>query len=481
MSFPPNDNAAEAEWQAMVASDAWNREIVPKLPKELEEQAFLLGAIARTSGKIRSVSDLLRVLLAYGQCAGSFRSLAIWAATQGIADLSHVAWRERMQKAGEWLDWLLNEQVRPEACVLPPSLKKAGYGPLELLDASHFKGVGKEGKTYRFHCMYSLCTQQLHQVKISDMSVAEGVINFTIQKGMICVGDSAHGYRKEFALLDDAGAYAVAAFFPKTFPLEDADGKAIDLIAWLKKARAREGQIKQLSAFFWHEGKRYAVRVVALKRTQDQTKRDLQKKKKAGRKKKNLQKDTLYLSKWMLVVTTLPEKDWSAQEILSLYRARWQIEIFFKRIKQLFKVHTLRSKTAKTARATVASILVGWTLQQTVAVEMRSVFTELHRELEEGSEKAVWEEEKIQKVVNEWRLQEVSVDLFRRQVQGTMTEQRMQECFPRMERHFKDMPRKRIHEWQRVMNMFVGPQIPEDTSKGGENRKTGSALTSALA
>ncbi len=90
------------------------------------------------------------------------------------------------------------------------------------------------------------------------------------------------------------------------------------------------------------------------------------------------------------MLTTLPAADWSDQEVLSLYRARWHIELLFKRIKQLLSQHRLRAQTEATAKATVYAILVGWMLQQEGAEafreslqQMQAVLLEAEQPLEE--------------------------------------------------------------------------------------------------
>jgi len=74
------------------------------------------------------------------------------------------------------------------------------------------------------------------------------------------------------------------------------------------------------------------------KQRQDAQKRKRKKASQRGKKSKPTA-ETLYLAGWLIVVTTLPASRWSAQEVLSLYRARWHIEFFFKRFKQLLDVH----------------------------------------------------------------------------------------------------------------------------------------------
>ena len=42
---------------------------------------------------------------------------------------------------------------------------------------------------------------------------------------------------------------------------------------------------------------------------------------------------TVLLAEWVLVVTTLEVADWCLVEVLRLYRACWQVELVFKRMK----------------------------------------------------------------------------------------------------------------------------------------------------
>jgi hypothetical protein len=76
------------------------------------------------------------------------------------------------------------------------------------------------------------------------------------------------------------------------------------------------------------------------------------------------------------VVTTLPADFWSDQQVLRLYQARWHIELFFKRIKQLLKQQSLRCKTAATAKPTITLLLIGWALLEEESAAVRLAMRE---------------------------------------------------------------------------------------------------------
>ncbi|HTK10353.1 MAG TPA: transposase [Ktedonobacteraceae bacterium] len=484
MSSEIHDSVNDRLFQEEPWEESWEREVVPQLPEALEEQAWRLGAMQRKSGKINRASDLLRGLLAYVLCASSFRGLGAWGVLKGIGDLADTSWRERLRKASAWLAWILSQQLQPAGLQPCPSLKKAGYGAIELVDATHFKCLGPHGMVWRIHCVYHLLTLQLSQVVVSSAKVAENLKQFVLQAGSTYVHDSGYGYRDRIAQSMEAGAYSVTAFYPGSFPMEDQEGKSIEIVKWLKAQRARPGKICTRVAFFWHQQKQYEVRVMALRRSAEQTEqRRRSKKRKAKKDQKRLQAETLYLAGWVLILTTLPASDWSEQEVLSLYRARWHIELLFKRIKQLLSQHRLRAETEETARASVYALLVSWVLQQQVACEMRAILTQVYAQVGEeiGREMTSERLHEEQAALSEWQLQALSVHLFRQQVQGTWSRERLLQCLPLLRRHLKERPRKRCQRWQHAYHWLVDPEPKESFEERDVGRNVVSARRATLA
>ena len=110
---------------------------------------------------------------------------------------------------------------------------------MELVDATHLKCVGLHGKVWRIHCVYSLLSQQLRQVLVTSAKVAENLQHFVLQAGNIYVHDGGYGYRDRVAHSSEAGAFTVTAFSPCTFPLQDEQGKAVDVIRVARTTTSR--------------------------------------------------------------------------------------------------------------------------------------------------------------------------------------------------------------------------------------------------
>src|SRR5262249_52446599 len=126
---------------------------------------------------------------------------------------------------------------------------------------------------------------------------------------------------------------------------------------------------------------------------------------------------TLFLTGWMLVVTTLDATTWSDSDILALYRARWQVELLFKRMKQLLRLHVLRARSAETAQATVRAALVAWALQERESAELHRIIGAITPIVADPIQ---WRWVRTD-VVSRWTLSAVIIETLRQQVRGSWT------------------------------------------------------------
>ena len=147
--------------QELEGQDDWTKEVVPRLPAHLEEQAKKLKAFERCR-EISSATDLLRGLLAYVYTAHSFQHLSMWSVLIGLADVSANAWRKHLRKASEWLDWLLQD-VLAMAEPLSPWLMRGGLKRILLIDGTHWKCFGPQGIVMRVHTAFDLLAGRLTQ------------------------------------------------------------------------------------------------------------------------------------------------------------------------------------------------------------------------------------------------------------------------------------------------------------------------------
>jgi hypothetical protein len=105
------------------------------------------------------------------------------------------------------------------------------------------------------------------------------------------------------------------------------------------------------------------LRLLACRLSPEAAKREAyRRRRKAVKGGSQVQAQTLVYAAWLLLITSLPAADWSIAEVLTLYRARWQVELLFKRIKQLLRLHGVPSGAYSANEAFLAWSLVGWAL-----------------------------------------------------------------------------------------------------------------------
>jgi hypothetical protein len=189
------------------------------------------------------------------------------------------------------------------------------------------------------------------------------------------------------------------------------------------------------------------VRLVAAKldpaAAQRARRRRRRKAQKAGR---TITAPTLAVAGWLLLITTLAAGIWSAADVLAVYRARWQVELVFKKMKQLLRLNQLRTKHPTSVEATVRALLVAWALHEGTTTLLRTL---LHATAT------------TETVVSSWLLSGLGLDTLRQQVQGTWSEARVQACLPRLRRFLCSRPRRRGHQESAVRAWLVQhPRAP---------------------
>ena len=67
----------------------------------------------------------------------------------------------------------------------------------------------------------------------------------------------------------------------------------------------------------------------------------------SAKKGKQLDPRSLIAAEYVMLATTLRENAYPASEIIALYRLRWQIELAFKRLKNLLRMTAYRRKPTR--------------------------------------------------------------------------------------------------------------------------------------
>lgn len=440
MSSPLHHTSADAAWQ---------QEVLPLLPPDLDRLAVTTGAYVRQRA-FASAADVLRGLLAYVATSSSLRQLGAWAVLQEVADLAPSSWLERLRAADPWLQVLVSQMLQLPR---PRWLSQAVRGRVLLVDATCISWPGCANAGCRLHLAVDLLAGQLDQAVLTDGAGAEHVQHFTIRPGDLLVLDGGYGYRDRVARIQQAQAEAIVRIYPPTFPLETADGRPLDVRAWLDGLRRDQGS--QL-AYYRHDGQRSPVRLLARRLAEPQRQAAQRRAQTRARKRKRpLHAITAYFADWMVLLTTLVDPvAWPDAAIWRVYAARWQVELLFKRMKQLLDMGRIRCRTLASGRPFIWALLLLWVLHEPQLGALRQQLQALARAHPATLPGQLPDAEAV---VSAWGLSQVLLATLCQAIRGSWTLARVQACLPRLQRYLVSHPRgDRVHQATEVTAWLSG-------------------------
>jgi Transposase DDE domain len=284
---------------------------------------------------VRCAADLLRLILAYCLGGMGLRSTSAWAASAGLADLSNVALLQRLRKGGSWMEHLVGKLLGAGA------VAAAAGRRLRLLDGTAVPKAGKEAREnnglWRLHCAFDLPAERFSFIELTDEKGGERLDRTPVAKGDILVADRGYMHPDPLAHVLEQGADIVVRAGWKSARWLDGNGKPFAMPA----ALAAAGSAGILDRPIWIARKKappLPVRLVAFRKPPEAAERSRAKARRAAKRKRKdyaVTGGTLAAAEWVILVTSLKAEAFPAVEIGELYRARWRIEMAFKRLKSI--------------------------------------------------------------------------------------------------------------------------------------------------
>jgi hypothetical protein len=227
-----------------------------------------------------------------------------------------------------------------------------------------------KGTDWRLHYVLRLPTLTCDFAEVTDSSGGETYTRVPVQAGDIILGDRGYCHREGVAHVIDRGGDAVVRLNANSFPLLDVQGHALDLVATLRTLDEHEPG--SWDVCFRASGRDHAARLCAVRKSANAAERaKAQLRKTARRKKKSLRPETLELAEYIFVLATAGLGDLSATQVLELYRARWQVEVGFKRLKSLFDCGSVPNKDPDGVRTWIYAKLLAVLLIERLGEESR--------------------------------------------------------------------------------------------------------------
>ena len=341
---------------------------------DLEASARQCGALQRRR-KIDSAQTLLRLALVYGPGGQSLSDTATWAALEGIADLSKTALLYRIRDSADWLAQVASALLA----------KRSGGGTVgrtwlgrrvRLVDGSSIttRGVGQD---WRLHAVYDLGAQRFDQLELTSKSQGEGLQRMMPAPGDLIIADRAYTRPQGLGHVRAAGADFLVRLGARSLRLQNLDGTAFDLKAALQQSIAQGGIDQEIlilngSAKEWTP---LTARLVILAKPPQAAKSSrtsaLRASQRGGHRSDPL---SLEAAEHLMLITSIPTDQASPEQLMDVYRLRWQIELAFKRLKTLLHIDRLPAKEPRLAKAWLSAHLIAALLIEDIAPQLRDSF-----------------------------------------------------------------------------------------------------------
>ena len=338
------------------------------LPEGWRELARSTGSLKRAR-QVRNADVLLRLAFLYAASGLSLQQAAARATTAGLARISSVGLMKRMRSSGAWLR-ALAESVFADSARMP-SLDAVPAGRrLRIVDATHVKVSGSRGTDWRLHYVLRLPTLTCDFAEVTDSRGGETYTRVPVHPGDIILADRGYCHRRGVAYVLDAGGDVVVRLNSSNFPLLNPEGKPLDLLTTMRSIHGHEPQEWRVG--FVENDREYCARLCAVRKSALAAQLSKERLLKAARKKgKVVRPETLELAEYIFVLASPGLDGLTAEQILELYRVRWQVELGFKRLKSLFDAGSAPNRDPEAVRSWIYAKLLAVLLIERLGEESR--------------------------------------------------------------------------------------------------------------
>jgi hypothetical protein len=324
------------------------QELAKFLPEGYEKACRDTDAMRR-GRVIRNPKQLLELAAIHILNGSSLVEISAMAPLLGIGKLSDVAFMNRFKKCNNWFIWMINQLSSSGAVQYqkPDWLKNTR---VLAVDASEVTEKGRSHQAFRLHFALDLFQMHALQFKLTGQEVGESLKNYALEPGDLVVGDRAYGTLTGMSYCIDNKADFLLRFKSKACIPYDEAGKRINLLERLRALP--EGECLDLTTYGISENKDHVpFRICAIRKTESSC-RATQKRLARTQSKKQIEisPETLDFNNFIVVATSLGEEV-SASRVLDLYRCRWQVELYFKRLKTLLGFGQMPKRHKESAEA----------------------------------------------------------------------------------------------------------------------------------
>lgn len=334
------ENAANEDWELL-------KSFFPPNWASLAQESGALKGLRQD----KSEGKFLRTLLMHVGCGYSLRETVARAKLAELADLSDVALLKRLRKSKDWLYQLCCGLFSEREIVAPAQ----GLPRVCLVDGTTVSEPGKTGSIWRVHYALQWPSLEYRFMKITPCQgkgSGEGLVHYPFVKDEHVIADRGYCHASGIHYANQCGARVMVRLNPDGIRLLDTKGEVLDIEQELD-GQSRPGTINTFNALIpFKKENPFPARICTIKKSQQAIAEAHKKlKRKASKNGMQLQPRTLRYAEYVMIITTFDEATYPANVALEWYRLRWQIELVFKRFKQIAKLGHLPKKDEESSVA----------------------------------------------------------------------------------------------------------------------------------
>ena len=307
-------------------------DLIKNLPDDYQKTAKESKAFLRARN-IKTPAELIHLVLLYcgadqvlREVAGSFTLLS--------EKISDTAVHNRLQGCGDWLKMLLKQMWFAGVTKLPGDLR------LILIDGSSLSVPGADGTSYRLHIAIDLVKLDILHIEVTNKHVGEGLGHYPLREGDIVVVDRGYNLPSQIIEVSSKGTLITLRLNPNSMRLTSVGGEQkINVFDVLNEA-----QTEQVCQEVWITNKTgdFVKAWVHAQQLPQELRAEARRKCRLNSKSKHVKQETLLYAEWTMILTTVPPDVLDTNTVMALYRLRWQVELFIKRLKSLLDIDKLR-------------------------------------------------------------------------------------------------------------------------------------------
>lgn len=328
-------------------------ELFGNLPGDLEQSARQTGALSRKLRKFAGPKELLWALLGWIAHNLSSRQGASLAQEIGVADIAHPSLWERLIYAGPWLKFLALGLLSEQAEQLDEASQRIRLVDGSRLHPKHAKN--NQQTTFLLHGCLDQKSDLTYSLQVTPLSEGESLKQYPVHTGDLLIADRYFAQPGPlFEVIGKGADVLVRMMVKKAGNFQHEDGTPVDFLALLGTLE-QPGDTQQWPMWIQNPqdaAQRAQGRLVAIKKTPQAEQAEIKRQKeKARTHHRPFSPAAEAACAYTMVFTTLPAQSYSPEAVLNLYRKRWNIEIFFRRFKQLTRVEARRFRKPEMAEA----------------------------------------------------------------------------------------------------------------------------------